>query len=118
MVKLLPVVWLPHDTGILTVLKPCFFTASIIAFVVFGLPHDVSLFRLFPPPVASSVLPRFQPVPIWAVICFAVLPVTAAAEALGVAHTISIAAASTVINAATTEKVFFVIAIFFLASEL
>ena len=115
--KLLPVVWLPHDTGILTVLKPCFFTASIIALVVFGLPHDVSLFRLFPPPVASRVLPRFQPVPIWAVICFAVLPVTAA-EALGVAHTISIAAASTVINAATTEKVFFVIAIFLLASEL
>ena len=72
---------LPHDTGTLTALKPCAFTASIIAFVVFGFPHDVSLERLFPPPIASRVFPKFQPVPMKLTSSVAVLPFISAADA-------------------------------------
>ena len=42
------------------ILNPFSFIASIISFVVYGLPQEVSLVRPLPP-VASRVFPRFQP---------------------------------------------------------
>ena len=84
------------------------------------------------------MFPKFQPVPISAVICFDVLPVIVVAEALGVAHTISIAAAvlpfisaadatcvthivikaaiAKIAMAVMTERVFFAVDIFSLLS--
>ena len=58
--------WLCHETGTRTVLKPAFLTTSIISFVVLKPPFQyVSRSRSFlTVPVSSiesSVLPRFQP---------------------------------------------------------
>ena len=114
--KLSPVVWLPHDTGTLTALKPCAFTASIIAFVVFGFPHDVSLERLFPPPIASRVFPKFQPVPMKLTSSVAVLPFISAADATCVTHIVIKAAIAKIATAVMTERVFFAVDIFSLLS--
>ncbi len=61
------------------VLKPAAFTALIIACVVAGLPHAVSL------PIASSEFPKFQPAPIKAASCTLVRLRIAAVEAVRVA---------------------------------